>query len=327
MRKPSTAALIAIAAAVLVVIVLVSWLVLRPAGPDPEPLVDVPVVDPEPPAPVIPQTQTPVEAMLSEAESLSSLGRKTDAALALEATVAAWQQNPRGVTDRDRRRARIFGVQLGIRLAELREPVHALRALSAAAFASLIPLDTLDDFLNRAEARLVAQIWPEDPYIVVENFEGSVPRALVALAEDTGRDLLESVIADAGEGAAARLVLGPASVPGNSFFALPVRFEIPRRPFGIRMRVKEDHPAGTRVVISYHYPIDGASVTVVCDEPGETVEGWKRFMLDRDFLAESYAVAQENGYDVNGVMIAAIGIAVDASANAYWVDDIELYPR
>lgn len=267
------------------------------------------------------------EAHLLRAKAYWAMGVPSDALADLEACAARWRDAPWDASGNDRGEVRAFGVELALALSAAR-PADALRALSAAARGS----GEFADYLHQLNAELPDAVkrilWPEEPYLVVEDFETADVKPFVPLLETRGRTLfssrLDETVAWKGRRSAA-VDVGDPLREGESYYGTAVHIALSERPFALRLWMRERRPSSTHVRLAYWVETAQTSAGTVDGAACEIGEGWKLFDIRRDFHRERLAWAAKGHYDADGGLISSIMLAVEGGANTFWIDRIEVY--
>lgn len=125
----------------------------------------------------------------------------------------------------------------------------------------------------------------------------------------------------------ASLDLGPSEQEGVCWLGIPVYLPLDARPFGIRVRVKEEPALAAKVQLGYWFESPQKSATT--EDPAEldAEGGWKVCDIRRDFLIERANEALRNGYSPEGGVINSISLSVppgEASAVSFGVAELYL---
>jgi len=267
------------------------------------------------------------KALLLRAEGQAGRGAVVEALEDLEACAARWRDAPWDARPADLAELRTVAVELALRVVSA-EPEDALRALSAAGRGAGEFVEYLYKLKELLPEDAKSRLWPEEPFLVIEDFEGADAKGLVRAAETQGRTLLESRlderVAWKGRRSAFLEVSGPAR-EGQSWYALPTRVALSRLPFALRLWVREEHASSTSVRLAYWFETAHASAGTVDGPTRELGDGWELFDIRRDFGDERREWAEKEGYPVADGTITSLVLAVEGGANRFWLDRVEVY--
>ena len=247
----------------------------------------------------------------------------------LETAARLWSRSPYNATEEDFKEITRFGTDFGLRLLDAGDMAGARRAISAAAMGSGYPVEYLHEQAAALPAPVKQALWPEGPCITIEGYGGEVPPQFTARANDQERKLLSTRIDEsAGRdgGACAFLDLGPASTSGDSTFAIPVSIPVSEKPFALRLTLKEEPSASTKVMLVYWFDLARKSAATTDSASTDLGGGWKSFEIKRNFHEERVALAKREGYDPAGGVISSIGLSfAQGPAMKCWIGKIELF--
>ncbi len=269
------------------------------------------------------------KVFLLRAKAYFGLGDYSSALSELEESAAFWSKAYYYATEKDRTEVADLGTDLGIQFLDAGKVQEALDAFSAAGLGSGKPVEYLYSLEERLDITEKAKLWPEEPYLVVEDFESVDTNTFEQMSDTQGRVLkdnrLDSTVSLLGS-SSNLIEVTESKSDGRSRISLPVYIPLPERPFAFRVLVKEERPSEFKVVIGYWFELAHMSATTF-DAPVETLDdNWKRFDIRRKFYEERLAYANKMGYVITGGIINKIGLDFSpGQANRYWVDEIHLY--
>ncbi|MBN2311765.1 MAG: hypothetical protein JXR94_22490 [Candidatus Hydrogenedentes bacterium] len=263
------------------------------------------------------------------AEAYAGLGQ-ADAALAeLESCADYWTRSPYYATAAMEDEAAALAAELGAEFAQAQNGRAALRAYSAGALVSGHPVEFLHGLCAGLPEEYQALVWPDEPFVILEDFESAQAPVFAVWAEEQGRELIASGIDPAvsqSGGASAMFEVSASTAEGRSWYRLPVHIPLSERPFALRVWVKEREPSDVQVALAYWFESARTSAGTHHAPTAALDAGWKRFDIERDFCAERLAYANHVGYSAAGGVINIVGLALaPGPANRYWVDRIDLY--
>ncbi len=265
------------------------------------------------------------------AQAYAGMNRLPQALTELESAAAFWTRRYFYATEEDREESAQFGEALGRRFLESDDAESALRAFSAAGMISGHPVEFLHALQKTLSPAEQTRVWGTEgpPRIFVNDFRNPDAARLEQVVEEQGRTLISAGQdpIERRQGAAAVLLeLGQAQGEGRSWYSMDTYLPLSQKPFALRLHVKEDPPVGVAVVLGYWFESARQSATTLNREALEEKEGWKQYVIERDFYNERLAEANEKGYSVADGFINKIGISLPPGpAVRIWVSGVELY--
>ncbi|MBI2432049.1 MAG: sulfatase, partial [Candidatus Hydrogenedentes bacterium] len=222
------------------------------------------------------------------------------------------------------------GERLAAAFLEKNETEHAIEAYSLVGRAWGRLVDYLYDLAARLPVESKTKLWPEYPFLYVTTFSGPKEEALTLLAEQQGRELVESRV-EQGEGAsAAMLKLGETSAEakGQSWYGLHVPgLVITDKPFGIRCALDREPVVATRIVVKYWIPQSKASGEIVFGEQSGSESGAHYVQSGAESLHLKEMIRQRHRQeDTAGTGLVELGVAFAAGpAVDLRMDNFQVY--
>ncbi len=224
-----------------------------------------------------------------------------------------------------------------------RDAAHAILTFTARATGD--PVEYLYEVSEAVPEPFRAQLWPDTPYIVIENFESPYPVHLAKLYEYQNRAQIDGGIIEA-EGhngsRAFRIQASESTDPdGRCLLGLRVAsFPIPARPFGLRARVRESGAPDVFFIAGYE--MRGAKYPTEVRLVSPSAAGdWKLFDSGESYYDVKRQVAQQYFFDqfftippslrngkLSEIVLALQYVGVDLSPGGpaeIYIDDIEIY--
>lgn len=237
--------------------------------------------------------------------------------------------NPESATQESRKEAVELARGAGVELLEKGDTKNALRLFSAAGKAS----GSIADFLYLLRDTLTpeqrSKLWPEEPYLIVQDFSGAGAPVLRKFQDGQPRELVAAATDDKvalrGEHSA-RIEVSDSKQDGESTFGFNTRIALSDKPFHLRTHVRTESQIALRIALNFAFPSAKQSATSADPATRTLDDGWTLFDLKHEFYKERLAYAQTKGYDVADGEINAIMLLVPTgAANKCWLDRIELY--
>lgn len=241
--------------------------------------------------------------------------------------------------------AKSHAVDLAVLFLEFqqRDAAHAILTFTARATGD--PVQYLYEVSQAIPGPFRTQLWPDTPYIVIENFESPYPVHLAKLYEHQDREQIDGGIIE-GEGhngsRAFRIQASESTDPdGRCLLGLRVAsFPIPARPFGLRARVRESGAPDVFFIAGYEmrgarYPTEARLVSP------SAAGDWKLFDSGESYYDVKRRVVQQYSFDqffsippslrnakLSEVALSLQYVGVDLSPGGpatIDIDDIEIY--
>jgi len=263
-------------------------------------------------------------ALFSRANELARLGDNEGALAVFEQTVTEWEARPWTVPEEMRRRGRLFGKQLALLSLEDGATQHALRFLSAGTRASGRPFSALQEHQARLDAATRRALWPESPFILLTSFaaENAPLPVLFGAAQNAVFEVRRESAGEAHEPCA---VVAVSSGEGRPCFGLQAMVDVSSGTLGLRARVKAEKPVPISMALRFWFPREKVDLIYLPTEVRMVDQTWTWLTVEGDFLKYCYDHALSAGYDMAGVCIDRVGIAVAGEPNTFWLDRLELY--
>ncbi|HEX73236.1 MAG TPA: hypothetical protein ENN65_07975 [Candidatus Hydrogenedentes bacterium] len=265
------------------------------------------------------------------AQAYAGMNRLPQALAELEAAAAFWTRRYFYATEEDREESAQFGKTLARRFLDADDAGSALRAFSAAGMISGHPVEFLYAMRETLSPADQARVWGAEgpPRIFVNDFRNPDAARLEQVVEEQGRTLVsagQDPIERRQGAAAVMLELGAAQNEGRSWYSMDTYLPLSQKPFALRLHIKQEPPIGAAVVLGYWFESARQSATTLHQDALEEKEGWKQYIIERDFHNERLAEANEKGYSVADGFINKIGISLPPGpAMRIWVSGVELY--
>ncbi len=266
---------------------------------------------------------------LLRAQACAKLNKVEEALGELESATAFWRQKYYYATDENRVELAAFGTELGRKFLELNQADPALRAFSAAGMGSGNPARYLASLVTQLDAAQKTRLWPESPFLIVEDFRGKNPPTLEKLEDQQNRPITASRIEAAASpegGPAALLEVGASTQDGRARYGFPVYLPVSEERYALRAWFREETSSDTQFFLTYWFDSAQKSAATA-DPPSKTLDnGWKCVDIRRDFYQERLTEANQLGYLISGGIINNLGLSLaPGPANRFWLGRIELY--
>jgi len=245
---------------------------------------------------------------------------------ALEALADLWYAAPETATESGRTTLKTLGTEMGCARAEAGDIAEALRAFSAAARGCGTPVEYLYELRHDIPEPIGDKLWPDGPYVVLEDFERTEAPRFVPWVVEQGRNVIRNArdteVSRVGSASAVIEVSAPAQ-DGRSWFALPAYVPLSEKPFGLRLWLKRTAAATAGVAVQCWFPHEQKATLVQETQGIDSGDGWVRYEVYQDFLA----YANKEQYDTRGSHVLRIGLMIDGPAATFWLNRIELFLR
>lgn len=263
------------------------------------------------------------------AQAYAGMNNLPKALSELESCAAFWTKKYYYATDEARSEIAEFGTALGRRFLDAGNVDDALRAFSAAGVGSGKPAEYLEQLTGKLSAEQKTRLWPETPFLMVQDFRGETAGVFEKLVEEQGRRLqsnrIDSSVSRTGK-SSALLEVSESTEGGRSWYGAVAYLPVSEKPFALRVYVREQTPTESKVLLTYWFDSARKSADTVNTATETLADGWKRFDIRRDFYKEQLAEANGKGYSITDGIINNIGLSLaPGPANRFWVDRVELY--
>lgn len=258
------------------------------------------------------------------------MGNYRDALNELELAANFWTRRYYYATEETREKLARMGAELGTNLAAGGNHADALRAFSAGAMVSGEPVAYLREQATKLDSELRAALWPQEPYIVIQDFHAANAQPLESVLNEQERPIqklgITNEIARA-EGSSAVVAVGPSQHPeGWCWFAFDTYLPIVEQNFALRAYLRHEQDARVRILLGYWFELAQQSANTFHDATRTLADGWRHYDIERDFHRERTEAAREAGYLATGGIINKIGVDVPPGGpNRIWLDRVELY--
>ncbi len=281
----------------------------------------------DPPRTKPPKTVAKKETSLSKLDTNRRTGDLETALAKLESRVGGWRYNP----PQDYERIRRTGIDLAKAMVAADNRTGAVQALSAVGRASRDPVGFLYELQSSLDDDLREAIWPQEPYLVLEDFESPISKPIDPIFNTQKRQLVASSIEAAdpsGDGHWAHARVGASTHSGRSGLAVlrSPGFRVSDKPFGIRARVKEKNPIHSQLFLRFWLPGPQKNFEWGFAPVGTLEDEWELFDTGREFLHVKDWISNASGRDAEQTTLTFISLNLpQGDENELWVDDVQVY--